>query len=242
VADVLARPRAAADLGGALRRLGGLRADEVEQIRLLPLPRYRWRPGANLLIESRDASPQIVLSGWVSRQRLLRDGRRLILDFLVAGDGLGFASEEEPRLREKFVAMTPAETIDAAAFAAFAASGGPNSGLARALAAMRRQDHARLLDHMMRLGRLTAVEKIAHFLLEMERRVGGAEAGGGRGFRLPLTQEAIGDALGLSIVHVNRVLRQLRAEKLISIHGGLAWVLAPEKLAALAVLEPRLEA
>jgi hypothetical protein len=48
----------------------------------------------------------------------------------------------------------------------------------------------------------------------------------------------IGDALGLSIVHVNRVLRQLRDAKLATLRRGMAWVLDPAALAALAVLEP----
>lgn len=237
MADGLARTTAA-DLGGLLRRLGGLRAEEVARIRALPPPRRRWRPGANLSFEPH---PQIVLSGWASRQRVLRDGRRLILDFVVPGDLFGGAEVDGPA-REKIVAVTPLEAVDVETLVALAAeadSGGePGGGLTDSLAAMRREDHARLLDHMMRLGRLTAIEKVAHFLLEMERRVGGPETANGRGFRLPLTQEAIGDALGLSIVHVNRVLRQLRAEKLIALRSGLAWVLDPEKLAALAMLEP----
>jgi CRP-like cAMP-binding protein len=102
---------------------------------------------------------------------------------------------------------------------------------------MRPEDQARLIDHMVRLGRLTAVEKLAHFLLEMQRRTAAPDAAGPRGFRLPLTQEAIGDALGLSVVHVNRVLRQLRLDNLIAMREGLVWILEPEKLTALAVLE-----
>ena len=171
---------------------------------------------------------------------MLRDGRRLILDFAVPGDSFGHVAEDAPTLREKIVAVTPVEAVDAEGLLALARQSGPESGLAKALEAMRREDEARLLDHMVRLGRLTAMEKVAHSFLEMERRTAAPDtpgAPGPRGFRLPLTQEAIGDALGLSVVHVNRVLRQLRGEKLIALREGQACILEPEKLTALAVLD-----
>jgi CRP-like cAMP-binding protein len=236
VADLALRP-AVTDLGGLLRRLGGLGANEIAQIRALPLVRSRWRAGANLLPDPRGAPLHIVLAGWASRQRVLRDGRRLILDFAVAGDGFGRSAGAEEPLREKIMALTPVETVNAEALLTLAEESGPQSALARALKAMRREDQARMLDHMVRLGRLTAAEKLAHFLLEMQRRTVAPDAAGPRGFRLPLTQEAIGDALGLSVVHVNRVLRQLRVDGLIAMREGLVWIPEPEKLAALAVLE-----
>jgi CRP-like cAMP-binding protein len=239
--EPVVRP-ALTDFGGLLRRLRGLGAEEIAQIRALPLVRSRWRPGANLLPDPLGGHPHIVLAGWASRQRVLRDGRRLILDFVVAGDCFGGAPEAGAPFREKMVAVTAVEAVDATALFGLAEQSGPQSALAQALEAMRREDQARMFDHMVRLGRLTAPEKVAHFLLEMDRRTVTPGGPPSRGFRLPLTQEAIGDTLGLSVVHVNRVLRQLRADKLIALREGLAWVLEPEKLAALAVLEPSLEA
>ncbi len=233
---------ASTEPGGLLRRLGGLSAEEIAQIQAVPLARSRSRPGANLLPDPRAASLHIVLSGWASRQRVLRDGRRQILDFVVPGDTFGRDGDAEPLFRQKIVAVTPVEAVDATALLTLAEQSGPQSRLAQGLEAVRREDQARMFDHMVRLGRLTAPEKVAHFLLEMERRTAAPDGPPSRGFRLPLTQQAIGDALGLSVVHVNRVLRQLRASKLIALREGLAWVLEREKLAALAVLEPSLEA
>jgi CRP-like cAMP-binding protein len=241
VAERVARA-ASPELGGLLRRLGSLGPEDIAQIRALPLIRSRWRPGADLLPDGCGRGFHIVLAGWSGHQRELRDGRRLILDFVVPGDSFGLAASAGEPLSEKIVAITPVETVDARALLALAERSGPQSALARALEAMRSEDQARMLDNMMRLGRLTAVEKLAHFLLEMRRRTAAPDAGpsaGPRGFRLPLTQATIGDALGLSVVHVNRVLHQLRADNLIAIREGLAWVLEPEKLAALAMLEPR---
>ena len=65
------------------------------------------------------------------------------------------------------------------------------------------------------IGRRSALERVAHFMLELHERlqiIGMAEGGS---FPMPLTQELIGDALGLSVPHVNRTLRQLRADDLL---------------------------
>jgi CRP-like cAMP-binding protein len=70
-------------------------------------------------------------------------------------------------------------------------------------------------------------------MLEMQRRCG---AGDGPTFPLPLTQETISDALGVSVVHLNRVLRQLRGENLLHLRGGVAMVRDPRALAATTVL------
>ena len=101
------------------------------------------------------------------------------------------------------------------------------SGLRRALRAMLAYEDARRLDHMIRLGRLTAYEKAAHFILEMQHRSGAADA---RSFPLPLTQEMMADALGLSVVHTNRTLQHLRRDKMIETHGSAITILQPEAL------------
>jgi len=220
-----------------LRRFPGLGPLEIEQIQCLELARRRWRPGMVMLGEGQEAHPYLLLSGWVSRQRVLSDGRRLIFDLLVPGDGFGFAADANARARRQVVAVTAVETVDAEALAVLARECGPEGRLAQAMAALQREDEARLMESMVRLGRLTALEKVSHFLLEMERRTS-TGPGELKGFRLPLTQQTIGDALGLSIVHVNRVLRHLRGESLVSLQGGFVRILDPLRLAALAALEP----
>ena len=77
-----------------------------------------------------------------------------------------------------------------------------------------------------------------HLLLELHHRlrtVGLAEAGR---FEMPLTQEVLADALGLSIVHVNRTLQQIRREGLVEIKGGGVALLEPKLMAAVADWQP----
>jgi hypothetical protein len=88
------------------------------------------------------------------------------------------------------------------------------------------------------LGRQTAYERVAHFLLEVQRRLEIAGLGDGQRFPLPLTQEIMGDALGLSIVHVNRTLQQLRRERLIELRSGVTILLQRDLLASIANFQP----
>jgi CRP-like cAMP-binding protein len=227
-------PAAAAALIRRLSRFGALTFDEIEQLRDLVSLRKRWRPGTTLFAEGRSPAPQFLLSGWACSHRVLRDGRRQIFDFILPGEGFGYGSAVESQARQTAVALTTVETVDAGAFLAAARDASPG-GLGRALRAAEQEEDARRFEHMVRLGRLTAHEKVAHFILEMQRRSGAGEASS---FPLPLTQEAISDALGVSVVHLNRVLRQLRTANLVKLRGGVAIVGDPKALAAATVLAP----
>jgi CRP-like cAMP-binding protein len=217
-----------------LSRFAQLSPAEIDEVRALAPTRSRWRAGTTLLAEGRTTGAHFVLSGWACSQRVLRDGRRQIFDLILPGEGFGFGPVAEGHGRQTVVALTPVETVDATAFLNGAREGSPG-GLWRAIRACVLEEEVRRLDHIVRLGRLTAYEKIAHFILEMQRRAGASEA---RSFPLPLTQEAIADALGLSVVHVNRVLRQLRGANVVELRGGVAVVHDPKALVAAAILMP----
>jgi CRP-like cAMP-binding protein len=226
-------------MAAVLRRLGGfavLTAAEAERVRALASARRRMRTGAVLLAEGR-AGRHFLLSGWACRQRVLRDGRRQIFDVIAPGEGFGWGEPADGYARQTVAALTPVETVDAAALI-IGQGDGASGGLARALRGMLLEQDARRLDHMIRLGRLTAVERVAHFVLEVQRRVGAVEM---QSFPLPLTQEAMADVLGLSVVHLNRVLRQLRAAGLFELRRGMATVVDPKAMAAAAVLPPAAE-
>jgi CRP-like cAMP-binding protein len=111
-------------------------------------------------------------------------------------------------------------------------------GLAKAVGLCESTEEARLLDHVVRLGRHTAYERVAHLLLELRERLAAAGLGDDRRFPLPVTQEVLADALGLSVVHINRILQQLRRERLIETRAGQAVLLDPELLVQVADYGP----
>jgi CRP-like cAMP-binding protein len=211
-----------------LRSLASLSDADVEAIRGLAERRERHSPNEQLIAEGGTSQrPRFVVSGWACRHRLMSDGRRQIFSFMMPGDGLGFG--RRPALSST-MALTAMETVDATPLLDILRRGG-SPGLARAIAGMEALDDALLLDHAVRLGRLTAFERVAHFLLELQQRLEIAGLGDRQRFPLPLTQEILADALGLSIVHVNRTLQQLRRSGLIELRSGVAILLQPEPLA-----------
>lgn len=218
-----------------LHALGPLAPSEIEMLLGL-VDRRERRSAGELLVEDAAVGPRpyFILSGWACRQRVLTDGRRQIFNFLLPGDGIAVADRSQPE-PSATVALTAMELVDASPLIA-AVEAGRAAGLAYALAGLAAHDQKLLFDHMVRLGRQTAYERVAHLLLELQRRLETAGLGDDRRFPLPLTQEVMGDALGLSIVHVNRTLQQLRRDGLIELRSGVAILLQPERLAQIAEL------
>jgi CRP-like cAMP-binding protein len=219
-----------------VRRLGTASAlSEAEQdlLRSLADRRERFAPGEPLIAEGAVAlRPRFILSGWACRQRVLSDGRRQIFSFLLPGDSVGLHRRAQPELAT-VAALTALETADAEPVLE-AARSGRAPGLTRALEGVEPVEQTLLLDHLVRLGRRTAYERMAHFLLELQRRLEAAGLGDSHRFPMPLTQEILADALGLSVVHVNRTLQQLRRERLIELRSGVAILLQREALATIA--------
>jgi CRP-like cAMP-binding protein len=233
------RPR---PLEAILRRfssLATLNPAEIGLVERLAVSREEHRAGTELLAEGEAVRPpRLIVSGWAVRQRLLPDGRRQIFSFLVPGDGVGFCSQPHPLAMASTYALTRVETVDASSLRTAARDEAAHPGLAEVLAAGSRLDEARLLDNVVRLGRQTAYERVAHLLLELRDRLEIAGLGDQRRFPLPATQEVLADALGLSVVHINRILQQLRREKLIELHSGRVSLLDPEVLASVADYRP----
>ncbi|MEJ7926923.1 Crp/Fnr family transcriptional regulator [Sphingobium sp. AN641] len=91
---------------------------------------------------------------------------------------------------------------------------------------------------LFRLGRLDAVGRVAHFLSETNARLMSAGLSDGRRFALGLTQTDLSEICGLTNVHVNRVMRQLREEQLCIFRSSLVEILDPVKLAARGQFKP----
>lgn len=174
----------------------------------------------------------IVVSGWVSEFRVLPDGRRQIFSFLLPGDTISLGRTGRSGHRG-LMAVTNVEIADAAALAAT-----PDASGATALVEALQDHEERLLDHMVRIGRLTAKERVLNLLLELHDRLNAIGLVKEGAFRLPLTQEMFADALGLSVVHINRTLQQLRREGLIVVRRGSVTLSQRHKLAALASYQP----
>jgi CRP-like cAMP-binding protein len=179
------------------------------------------------------AQPWFLISGWACRFRMLSDGRRQIIGVILPGDSIGVNERGKPFGQCGVATMTPCRAISAAPVL-MAMAGPGHDQLKRALAAAAALDGGFLLDQIVRLGRQTAMERLAHLLLELQWRLEQVGLARERQFPLPLTQEVLADATGLSIVHVNRTLQQMRRERMIELRHSVVTLLEPAQLAVLA--------
>lgn len=156
------------------------------------------------------ALPKLLLDGWAAEQRILSDGRRQIYRFLIPGD---IVQSPRPAWAEpSLVALTDMTyvTILMPAKEGWAAG----AQLAEAMFSVMETS---LRDQVVRLGCLSGRERISHLLLELYFRLERAGLAKDGRFRMPVGQEGLADAAGLSIVHTNRVLHKLRDEGLLEI-------------------------
>jgi CRP-like cAMP-binding protein len=96
------------------------------------------------------------------------------------------------------------------------------------------RDEAMVVEHLVSLGRRTALERTAHFFLELSARLKLVGLGTREGYNCPLSQYNLADLLGLSAIHVNRVLRHLREEGLMTFQSRRVTFHDVERLALLA--------
>ena len=90
----------------------------------------------------------------------------------------------------------------------------------------------------MAAGRLSSTGQVAHFLCEMFTRLEVVGLTDGSSFRLPISQSELGDAMGLSVVHVNRTLQQMRRDRLIEWQADTVRILDRERLRDTAEFDP----
>ena len=196
----------------------------------------QWFPAGFDFVEQGGCGRQffVITDGWAVQYEILEDGGRQILDFLLSGSVVGFHPDGEARSPHFVQALTGVRacTLSTAGFLHAAKS---NPALALRLAAVASRSHYRSMRRLTLLGRRSAKERVAVLLYELHRRVRRwSLSARDDEVPLPLTQEHIGDALGLTNVHVNRMLRELREEGVLVLKNGVLRLLDPRRLAEIA--------
>ncbi len=164
-------------------------------------------------------SAYILASGWACSYKLLPNGTRQIVDFQIPGDFLGLRSILLRTADHNVEAVTDVE-VSEVLMEELVDAFTQTPRLATAVLWAASRDEAMVVEHLVDLGRRDAVERTAHFLLELGSRMMLAGLGSTKGYHCPLSQDLLADALGLTAVHINRVLRQLREDGLLTFRGG----------------------
>jgi CRP/FNR family transcriptional regulator, anaerobic regulatory protein len=179
-----------------------------------------------------------LISGWVALHRDLPDGRRQITRFLLPGGLFGL----EPAGAELGHTATAVTMVTACPIARkkFDDLRQQVPSLNEAFISLLERDNHHGFETLTVLGQGTAKERIGALISELVVALGGQRAiTPGTVVRIPLTQRQIAEATGLTSIHVNRVLRQLREDGVIEFHNGALVVTNPRKLQELT--EPGLD-
>jgi CRP-like cAMP-binding protein len=200
--------------------------------------RRSFKPGHTLIHEGqKNGSAFVLATGWACSYKMLPDGERQIVDFQIAGDFVGLRSILFQTSDHSAEAVTPIEVSEVLA-SDLTDSFEQAPRLAAAVLWAASRDEAMMVEHLVNLGRRTADERMAHFLLELGARLRIVGIGDASGFDCPLTQYHLADVLGLSAVHVNRVLRHLREEGLLTFQKGRVSFDDLDGLTRLAAFDP----
>ena len=211
--------------------------EEVTLVQSLKKREQRVAVGETLILEGQtDAPLYTLLSGWAFRFKTLSDGRRQILNFLLAGDFIGVQQKMGDAAAHGVVTLTDS------VFCVFQRDAlwelhrqSPAMGFN--ITWLTAHEESLVDDTLLSVGRRSAEERIATLLIQLYKRAAALQAdGGASGVPFPLTQQHIADGLGLSLVHTNKTLRKLERRGLHQLDDGRLRLRDVKALARLADL------
>ncbi|MBR0839209.1 Crp/Fnr family transcriptional regulator [Bradyrhizobium liaoningense] len=155
-------------------------------------------------------SVRVVLSGWLCRYKTLEDGRRQIVNFIFPGESCDAHAFLLPVMDHSIATLTPAvyAEVKRARFESLVAS---DRSLAEAFWCETLVNNAIQREWAINLGRRVALERVAHLFCEIYERLRPVGMVDGNSCIMPVTQMDLADATGLSVVHLNRTVQELRA-------------------------------
>jgi CRP-like cAMP-binding protein len=178
-----------------------------------------------------------VKDGFAARYKLLRNGKRQIVNFVLPGDVVGLPGSFLHRAAASVIALTNM-TLQICSLEAFVGLCYRRPKFGLLLGWLAAQEAANYAEHIIDVGRRTPIERLAHLLLETHARLALVKNAEEFAFTLPFTQEIMSDALGLSVPHLNRMLARLRSEGLIALNDRRVEFIDLNGLQQLAQFQP----
>jgi CRP-like cAMP-binding protein len=179
----------------------------------------------------------ILHEGWMCSYKRLPDGGRQIMDIRLPGDFIGVTGLFSAVSDRDIEALT--DCVVSEVDKAHLISGMRLSPmLAEAVMWNIARDDAIAAQHLVNLGRRSALGRLVYFLLELGARLHDAGKGTSTTYECPLSQQMLADTLGLTSIHLNRVLRSLREREWLTLNGGVVEFLNPSVLRQLVGFDP----
>lgn len=200
-----------------LSRYADLTAADIHNLRALIDTEISIKKRRDLVIDGYEYRKLcFVKDGFAARYKVLRNGKRQIVNVVVPGDVIGLPGSFLDRAIYSVVAVTDMK-LQVCALDDFVALcyRSPKFGLALSWLAV--HEAVTYAEHIIDIGRRTPIERLARFLLDIQSRLAMVGRAGDSGFELPFSQEVMSDALGLSVPHLNRMLARLRGDGMIAV-------------------------
>ena len=192
----------------------------------------RVKRGTQVIHEGQTGHQAFVLQdGWACSSKSVRNGGRQIISVAIAGDCVGLGSAQLQTADCSIETLTDA-VLNPVDRHRMLQTFGEFPRLWVAL--LWSLDGAFVAERLVSIGRRSALERMAHFFVELAERLTSVGLATRTEFKFPLTQYVLGDALGLSAIHVNRVLHQLRHQELLTLRQGRVQILDVGRLRKIA--------
>jgi CRP-like cAMP-binding protein len=175
----------------------------------------------------------VILEGWACRYKILPDGGRQIIAFMLPGDFCDIHIAVLEEMDHNIVTLTPAK-IAAIPRAQMEELIETKPSMTRAFWWAQLVDEGVLRSWIVSMGRRKSVERVAHLMCELYVRMRNVGLANADRCEIPLTQIVLADSLGMTPVHTNRVIKKLRLDGAMELQGGHLSILDPAKLARIA--------
>ena len=215
-----------------------LTAGELNGLAGMQFPSLKVKRGSQLIHEGQTGHQAFVLQdGWTCSSKRLPNGGRQIISVAIAGDCVGLGSAQ------LLTADRSIETLTDAILAPvdrlrMLQTFGEFPRLWAALLWSVSLEGAMVTESLVSLGRRSAIERVAHFFVELAERLTFVRLATRTEFKFPLSQYVLGDVLGLSAIHINRVLHQLRHQEFLTLRQGRVQIPDVDRLRKIAGLQP----
>ena len=203
----------------------------IDRVAMLKQPSRRLPAGAAIYAEQERCGAYFtVLEGWVALTAALEDGGRVVLDFALPGDFFGFQANPSVPRPQSAVAVTDVRLCPLPR-AGLEALIGAEPVVAAHLSHLIAVHEARAHDHLISSAGRDARARVAHLLIELYfRQLHRLPRQRDETIDLPLTLALIGEAVGLTAVHVSRTLRRMREDGVLRLHRGRLVIADPDAL------------
>lgn len=211
----------------------------------ITLPRDRWETvagifgplrevsaGTQLMTEGEPVTEDILIEdGWATRERLLSDGERQVIGFVLPGDLSRHGPLTPVRADHTLCTLGPVRVrrIDRAAWTVLQRE---DPAIAEAAWWLAAHETAILKEHVVALGRRTAPARVLYLVWELSQRLSIVGLGSDGTFEFPVSQEVLADAVGMTPRHLGRVMAKLHDDGVIRFRNGSLTILDHPRLAA----------